>query len=39
MNRQLTVIEYAFWRSMDTQRHNNQLEDMWQGGKAPWKVW
>jgi glucose-1-phosphate cytidylyltransferase len=29
----------GFWRPMDTLRDKTQLEDMWQSGKAPWKVW
>ncbi len=29
----------GFWRPMDTLRDKNQLEDMWQTGRAPWKVW
>jgi len=30
---------YGFWHPMDTLRDKNMLEDMWQSGKAPWKVW
>jgi len=29
----------GFWQPMDTLRDKNNLEDMWQNGKAPWKVW
>ena len=29
----------GFWQPMDTLRDKNMLEDMWQSGKAPWKVW
>ncbi|UHS63926.1 glucose-1-phosphate cytidylyltransferase [Agrobacterium vaccinii] len=29
----------GFWRPMDTLRDKNQLEELWQSGKAPWKVW
>ena len=29
----------GFWKCMDTQREMMQLEDMWQSGKAPWKIW
>lgn len=29
----------GFWKCMDTQRDKIQLEEMWQSGKAPWKVW
>lgn len=29
----------GFWKCMDTKREKEQLEDMWQSGNAPWKVW
>ncbi|MDR3392571.1 MAG: glucose-1-phosphate cytidylyltransferase [Sulfuriferula sp.] len=29
----------GFWQPMDTLRDKNQLEDLWQSGKAPWKTW
>lgn len=29
----------GFWKCMDTQRDRMQLEDMWQKGNAPWKIW
>jgi len=29
----------GFWQPMDTLRDKNYLEDLWQSGKAPWKVW
>lgn len=29
----------GFWQPMDTLREKNYLEDLWQSGKAPWKVW
>jgi glucose-1-phosphate cytidylyltransferase len=29
----------GFWQCMDTLRDKRHLEAMWQGGKAPWKVW
>lgn len=29
----------GFWRPMDTLRDKMQLEEMWESGKAPWKVW
>lgn len=28
-----------FWQPMDTLRDKNQLEELWQSNKAPWKVW
>jgi glucose-1-phosphate cytidylyltransferase len=36
----LTAFEHAgFWQPMDTLREKNQLEALWESGKAPWKVW
>ena len=29
----------GFWQPMDTLRDKSQLEELWTGGKAPWKVW
>ncbi len=29
----------GFWQCMDTLRDKRQLEETWQGGDAPWKVW
>lgn len=29
----------GFWQSMDTLRDKHYLEDLWKGGKAPWKLW
>lgn len=29
----------GFWQAMDTLRDKNQLNDLWLGGKAPWKMW
>ena len=28
-----------FWKCMDTLRDKTELENLWQSGKAPWKVW
>lgn len=30
---------HGFWQPMDTLRDKIQLEELWQSGKAPWKVW
>jgi glucose-1-phosphate cytidylyltransferase len=30
---------YGFWQPMDTLRDKYVLEELWQSGKAPWKVW
>ena len=32
-------IHDGFWQCMDTKREKNLLEEMWNAGKAPWKVW
>ncbi|UFP96561.1 glucose-1-phosphate cytidylyltransferase [Gloeobacter morelensis] len=29
----------GFWQPMDTLRDKRLLEDLWNSGKAPWKVW
>jgi glucose-1-phosphate cytidylyltransferase len=29
----------GFWQPMDTLREKRLLEDIWQSGHAPWKVW
>jgi glucose-1-phosphate cytidylyltransferase len=29
----------GFWQPMDTLRDKHVLEDLWQSGQAPWKVW
>lgn len=29
----------GFWKCMDTMRDKNQLENMWDNERAPWKVW
>jgi glucose-1-phosphate cytidylyltransferase len=29
----------SFWHPMDTLRDKNVLEEMWETGQAPWKVW
>ena len=29
----------GFWQCMDTQRDKTQLEEKWNSGNAPWKIW
>ena len=29
----------GFWQPMDTLRDRTLLEELWQTGQAPWKVW
>lgn len=37
---QLVAYRHSgFWMPMDTMRDKNNLEALWQSGKAPWKVW
>lgn len=37
---QLAAYKYhGFWRPMDTLRDKMYLEELWNSGKAPWKVW
>jgi glucose-1-phosphate cytidylyltransferase len=30
---------HGFWQPMDTLRDKNHLEELWQSGQAPWKIW
>jgi glucose-1-phosphate cytidylyltransferase len=30
---------HGFWQPMDTLREKNQLEELWDSGRAPWKIW
>lgn len=37
---QLSVYKHdGYWQNMDTLRDKMVLEEQWQSGKAPWKVW
>lgn len=37
---QLAAYQHdGFWQPMDTLRDKTHLEELWQSGKAPWKVW
>jgi glucose-1-phosphate cytidylyltransferase len=39
-DRQLNVFRHnGFWQCMDTVRDRAVLEDLWQSGAAPWKIW
>jgi glucose-1-phosphate cytidylyltransferase len=29
----------GFWQPMDTLRDKNLLEELWESGSAPWKIW
>ena len=32
-------LHKGFWKPMDTMRDSVELNEMWNGDKAPWKVW
>jgi glucose-1-phosphate cytidylyltransferase len=37
---QLAAFRHTgFWQAMDTLRDKNQLEALWQSGRAPWRLW
>tara|TARA_B110000003_G_C16591368_1_gene511967 strand:+ start:366 stop:1142 length:777 start_codon:yes stop_codon:yes gene_type:complete len=37
---QLSAYQHkGFWQPMDTLREKNHLNDLWESGKAPWKIW
>jgi len=37
---QLTAYKHpGFWKPLDTLRDKNSLEELWNSGNAPWKVW
>ena len=39
-DRQLNAFKHDdFWQPMDTLRDRNYLEELWDSGKAPWKIW
>lgn len=38
-NQMMGYRHYGFWSCMDTLKEKNILEDLWNSGKAPWKVW
>jgi glucose-1-phosphate cytidylyltransferase len=30
---------YGFWSCMDTVREKQFLDELWQSGRAPWRIW
>jgi glucose-1-phosphate cytidylyltransferase len=38
-NQLAAYFHNGFWQPMDTLRDKVHLEELWQAGKAPWKVW
>jgi glucose-1-phosphate cytidylyltransferase len=40
LNGQLSAFKHTgFWKPMDTLRDKTELENLWNSGKAPWKIW
>lgn len=39
MGEMMAYEHSGFWQPMDTLRDKNLLEELWDSGKAPWKVW
>ena len=35
----MTYVHRGFWRPMDTLRDSVMLNDLWNSGEAPWKIW
>ena len=35
----MAYYHHGFWQPMDTLRDRNYLEELWNSGKAAWKVW
>lgn len=39
-DKELTAfLHTGFWQSMDTLREKNYLDELWNSGAAPWKIW
>ena len=38
-NELMAYEHHGFWQPMDTLRDKHLLEELWQTGKAPWKIW
>ena len=39
MGQMMAFEHHGFWQPMDTLRDKNQLEELWEIGQAPWKIW
>ena len=38
--RELAVYHHkGFWQNMDTLRDKHVLQELWDSGRAPWKIW
>lgn len=39
-NNDLALYQHGgFWYAMDTQKHVNHLNELWESGNPPWKIW
>jgi len=38
-NNLMSFNHYGFWQPMDTLRDKKYLQDLWDNGNAPWKIW
>ena len=38
-NQLSAYVHKGFWQCMDTLREKQLLENMWENGNAPWKLW
>lgn len=38
-NQLMAYKHSGFWKPMDTLRDKRDLDELWQSGNAPWKVW
>ncbi len=39
-DKQLMAYKHTgFWKCMDALRDKIELNELWEGGKAPWKIW
>lgn len=32
-------VHRGFWKPVDTLREKNEMQNLWESGKAPWKIW
>ena len=35
----MSRLHRGYWQCMDTLREKQKLEELWNSGNAPWKVW
>ena len=35
----MAYLHHGYWQPMDTLREKNQLEELWDSGRAPWRMW